>query len=436
MRLIKFFLIVFPLLKIIQAQTIAVDSNSSIYVESGADVCASELGSITGNFYGEGTECGQSIEATFQLAVGISDGWNMVSVPGLHPENQNIITWWSGKDPAAGVFQFTGGYGSVTEVTPGIGYWMKHIGSNTYNTGDEWPASGIQKILNVSLSGVTGWNLIGGYHISAATSGITTTPAGLQVGSVFGYTPGSGYAPAFNLVPGYGYWIKMTAAGDINIPTSLAKGNPIADYIMSDWGRIILTDASGKSYILYLVDGEVDLTQYELPPLPPAGMFDARYGSQRLAEVIGSEIQTIEMQGVEYPVTVKAEGMTIRVQDETGKIVNQVIKSGEEAVISNPIVEKLRVSSDAIPEKYSLDQNYPNPFNPTTMISWQSPVSRHQVLKVFDVLGNEVAVLVNEFREAGRYEVEFNASRLASGIYVYRLQAGSFVETKKMILLR
>lgn len=94
------------------------------------------------------------------------------------------------------------------------------------------------------------------------------------------------------------------------------------------------------------------------------------------------------------------------------------------------------VEVKVLPELFELSQNYPNPFNPSTTISWQSPVSSHQVLKVFDVLGNEVAVLVNEFREAGRYEVEFDASNLASGIYVYRLQAGDFIQTKKMILMK
>ena len=93
---------------------------------------------------------------------------------------------------------------------------------------------------------------------------------------------------------------------------------------------------------------------------------------------------------------------------------------------------------EVIPEYFELEQNYPNPFNPSTKISWQSPVGSWQILKVYDVLGNEVATLVNEYRQAGSQEVEFNiGSRIknpASGIYFYRLQAGEFVETKKMIL--
>ena len=83
---------------------------------------------------------------------------------------------------------------------------MEHLGVNTYNTGDEWPAGGINIVTHTPISGSTGWNLIGGYESNVLTSGITTTPAGLQTGSVFGYS--SGYTPATNLVPGYGYWIN------------------------------------------------------------------------------------------------------------------------------------------------------------------------------------------------------------------------------------
>lgn len=85
---------------------------------------------------------------------------------------------------------------------------------------------------------------------------------------------------------------------------------------------------------------------------------------------------------------------------------------------------------------YALEQNYPNPFNPSTKISWQSPVASHQTLKVYDILGNEVATLVDEFREAGRYEINFDASILSSGVYIYKIQAGDFVSSRKMILIK
>jgi hypothetical protein len=92
---------------------------------------------------------------------------------------------------------------------------------------------------------------------------------------------------------------------------------------------------------------------------------------------------------------------------------------------------------------FKLEQNYPNPFNPSTKISWQSPIGSHQTLKVLDILGREVATLVDEYRPAGNYEVEFNAAshsgnvrNLPSGVYFYQLKASNFVETKKMILMK
>ncbi|HCY74392.1 MAG TPA: hypothetical protein DHV28_00590 [Ignavibacteriales bacterium] len=85
---------------------------------------------------------------------------------------------------------------------------------------------------------------------------------------------------------------------------------------------------------------------------------------------------------------------------------------------------------------YKLFQNYPNPFNPTTKISWQSSVSSWQTLKVYDVLGKEVTTLVDEFKPAGIYEVEFDANKISSGIYFYELKTSTYCEQMKMIVLR
>jgi hypothetical protein len=88
------------------------------------------------------------------------------------------------------------------------------------------------------------------------------------------------------------------------------------------------------------------------------------------------------------------------------------------------------------PASYSLSQNYPNPCNPNSDIRYQISEFRNVRLAVYDLLGREVALLVNEMKPAGMYEVRFDASGLASGVYIYRLTAGSFVETRKMIVLR
>jgi hypothetical protein len=96
--------------------------------------------------------------------------------------------------------------------------------------------------------------------------------------------------------------------------------------------------------------------------------------------------------------------------------------------------------TNLIPDEYLLYQNYPNPFNPSTVISYQLPVSGNVSLKVYDILGREIITLVDEYKNAGRYEIEFHPvsgiQHPASGIYFYQLRSGSFVETNKMILLR
>ncbi len=88
------------------------------------------------------------------------------------------------------------------------------------------------------------------------------------------------------------------------------------------------------------------------------------------------------------------------------------------------------------PTDFSLLQNYPNPFNPATLIRYQIPTQSSVSIKVYDALGNLIQYLVNEEKPAGVYELEFNASKLASGVYFYTIQAGSFVQTKKMLLVR
>ena len=86
--------------------------------------------------------------------------------------------------------------------------------------------------------------------------------------------------------------------------------------------------------------------------------------------------------------------------------------------------------------EFEVMQNYPNPFNPSTTIRYDLPKESFITIKVFDVLGNEIATLINEYKTAGKYETEFNAVSLPSGVYFYRIQADSFVETKRMLLLK
>ncbi len=395
-------------------------------------------------------------ETTFQFTYDYEDRWNLVSIPGLLPGDQQIDDWWPYRDIGTPVYEYTGTFQTISELTPGTGYWMNHSGVRTYNTGDEWPAGGIQLVVHDLINVHSGWNIIGVYEELVPASGLTTIPPGLMNGPVYGYS--GGYYASSQLVPGRGYWVRCSSDGQIVIPDASLKSNnketkwvkdnlPAGQAGLPDskegWGNIIITDAAGKSFTLYAVEGDspkggagVDLDQYELPPLPPAGVFDVRYASGRIAEDINSSAQSIDLRGVTYPVRVKADGMDIRLQDVTGKEINTTIESGEEITISNPKIDKIMVSGQLLPTKYALEQNYPNPFNAATTIKFSIPNEVQVNLDLYDMLGAKVKELKNELMKPGYYGVKINANALASGVYFYRIQAGDFVQTKKMILLK
>jgi hypothetical protein len=110
--------------------------------------------------------------------------------------------------------------------------------------------------------------------------------------------------------------------------------------------------------------------------------------------------------------------------------------SAEENVLPKQNQNVISYSGSEVVTEYALEQNYPNPFNPTTTIKYQIPTSGNVTIKVYDILGNEVARLVDGYMETGKYEVDFDASSLVSGVYIYRLYVNDYVNVKKMVLLK
>jgi hypothetical protein len=96
----------------------------------------------------------------------------------------------------------------------------------------------------------------------------------------------------------------------------------------------------------------------------------------------------------------------------------------------------INTDNNLLNDNFYLYQNYPNPFNPNTIISFSIPTKDMVRLKVYDILGRQVAVLANRIFEAGQHEVKFNAGNLSSGVYFYRIESGSFIQTKKLLLMK
>jgi endonuclease I len=148
------------------------------------------------------------------------------------------------------------------------------------------------------------------------------------------------------------------------------------------------------------------------------------------AEIFNSEVKPYSYQ--KFPIKFEPDLIT----DYTATL-TVFSNGGQKQVVLNGIGKDNTVGVDEeffTPIAFSLEQNYPNPFNPATVIRYQVPVSSFVTLKVYDVLGREVAILVNEEKPVGSYEVKFIASAIPSGVYFYNIQSGSFVQTRKMIL--
>ena len=111
-------------------------------------------------------------------------------------------------------------------------------------------------------------------------------------------------------------------------------------------------------------------------------------------------------------------------------------EAGWEADIYSTVISAVDVAEKESITDYALFANYPNPFNPKTVISYQLPVNSSVNLEVYNVIGQKVSTLVNQKQTAGKYQVHFDAAALASGVYIYKLQAGNFVRARKMLLIR
>ncbi len=361
------------------------------------------------------------------LYTSVYSGWNIVSVP-LRTQDMLYTTLFPGV--ASQAYTYSNGYASISMLSNGAGYWMKfNNASNIAFTGYEWTPE------NMIVS--PGWNLIGPFTKDIPVSSILSNPSGIVNSTYFGYN--AGYVNADTLKVGKGFWVRTSAAGYLykgsvdNIPKEVAA-NPLENFVWLDFSNGEDGNAS-----LYLGNANELTSDYSLPPVPPQGIFDVRFGTDNYVELLGKN-QTVKINSSasETRLTVhNTKGLKFRIRDGIdGSVLNKELTEGSEIVIPANLNALVLESSGMLPLTYELSQNYPNPFNPSTVIMYQIPNDGIVKLAVYDVLGREVNLLVNNFQPAGAYEVKFNASALASGVYFYRLTAGDFDEIRKMMVVK
>ncbi|MFN4110951.1 MAG: T9SS type A sorting domain-containing protein [Ignavibacteria bacterium] len=144
------------------------------------------------------------------------------------------------------------------------------------------------------------------------------------------------------------------------------------------------------------------------------------------------------IQSAIYPVKIKSSKHRLILESDEDPVFKEVLNPGSEVVITDEKIKTLRISTSLIPDRTELYQNYPNPFNPTTKIRFDLKNDARVQLKLFDVIGRELVVLIDEEKNAGVYTFYFDASKyfLTNGIYFYQLIAGDYKSIKKMIYLK
>jgi photosystem II stability/assembly factor-like uncharacterized protein len=216
---------------------------------------------------------------------------------------------------------------------------------------------------------------------------------------------------------------QTTPAGTFN---DIHFINNLEGWVVGDGGVIGHTTNGGTSWVEQTNPDTQALSLFSVFFLNINKGWAAGNGGIILQTIDGGATWTIEGGGL----TIEALSGVHFTSSTNGYVVGNgktLIKFGELTSVEN---------EEELPTEFSLSQNYPNPFNNTSIIRYSIPQSSNVVIKVFDVLGNEIETLVNKEKPAGKYEVEFNGTGLTSGIYFYKLRTGSFIQTRKMILIK
>ncbi|MBM4174999.1 MAG: T9SS type A sorting domain-containing protein [Ignavibacteria bacterium] len=359
--------------------------------------------------------------------VNVTTGWNIIAVPVTAANMSKTGLFPTSASPA---YAYANGYVTSDTLSHGRGYWLK------FSAGQNISICGTPVILN-SVPVVSGWNLISVYENDVQVSQITSSPSGIITSPFYGYS--SGYTTPTVLSQGKGYWVKVSQSGNLILPIGLGKQIQASTMKVDfdKFAKLIISDADRNQFMLYTSNALIDEKSFLLPPVPPTGIFDARFANDRFVESILSGSQKISVNTFAYPISIKTEGQQIRIKDViNGEIIDAVLRDGESIEIHNNQLSQFIIESIETPAKFELIQNFPNPFNPETNIRYEIPTASHVELSVYNILGEKVATLVDEFKEAGIYQSTFSGKDLPSGVYVYRLQTINGVVSKSMSFIK
>ncbi len=363
-------------------------------------------------------------------------GWNLVSLPVTVEDTRTTTVFPTAVSSA---IQFENSYIQKDSLMNGVGYWLK------FNSTQEVTVRG-DSIHSDTIDIVEGWNIIGGISSPVSVTSIIKIPSLILSGEFYGYD--HGYFPADTIRPGKGYWVKANSNGKIILnDASLLQRTKTQHDFTTTFNRITVRDSRGNKQNLYFGTSEdYSLeTNYELPPLPPTEIFDIRFNSNQMVEIVKTSKETtlpIRIQSCSYPIVVSWEVIQVNNSKWILQTGNDRILLGRSGSISltETEAENLNIVNESgtkvTPTQTRLLQNFPNPFNPQTTIRFELQTESNVTVTIFDALGRKITDILNTKKESGYHEINWKTSELPSGVYIVQLQNNNLTFHKRMLLLR
>ncbi|RJP63777.1 MAG: T9SS C-terminal target domain-containing protein [Ignavibacteriales bacterium] len=369
------------------------------------------------------------------MAVSFTDNNNgtIVGTEGTILHTTNSGTTWHSQ--SSGTTNKLNGV-SFIDSNNGIVVGENGIILKTTDGGNNWASLSIgsyYNLFNVQLIDINNYIVIGdGVILKTTDSGINWETQRFDYQYLFGIS-----FPNYNngiVVGWYGRILKTSDSG-INWDTQqLNSLYYLRDVYFTDFNNgTIIGNTGYNGLILHTTNGGQTWSTFETSKVNPLAVCFSDKDNGIIVGINGKIIRTTDAgeNWISQPLDVKTNFNDITFADnKNGWIV------GNGGIILHTTDTSEIIPGKDIPITFNLSQNYPNPFNPTTKIRYEIPQAGLVSLRVYDVLGKEVATIVNEEKTAGSYEVEFNGSGLPSGIYFYKLHSGNYTETKKLILMK